>query len=304
MGALTIRQRHQKWGLFEQGLKHCRKCDRILPLEAFGQNRPKTDGLESDCKECKQRRNIAYREKARNGETGEVKRRQEERCFLAQYKLKRCCKCKFIFPHEHFWKNAGTPDGFIPTCKDCFRTSRQLKGALECEFQVAEREELARLGKKRCSRCNEIKPISEFSYLHCTWDKKNVVCRPCSSEKQKIAYKKNPSLIGRGNQKRRAREAGVIATFTDEEWEFAKKFFDHRCCYCDQEVLLQREHFIPLEQGGPYSADNIIPACISCNSSKRNLLFDEWASGRGSTRVILGAREKIYEYLQLVAERR
>ncbi len=39
---------------------------------------------------------------------------------------------------------------------------------------------------------------------------------------------------------------------------------------------LEQEHFVPISSNGPYTANNIIPACKSCNSSKRDSDFFSW----------------------------
>ena len=36
------------------------------------------------------------------------------------------------------------------------------------------------------------------------------------------------------------------------------------------------DHVVPVSKGGSTSADNIIPACQSCNSSKNNKDIIEW----------------------------
>lgn len=36
------------------------------------------------------------------------------------------------------------------------------------------------------------------------------------------------------------------------------------------QVKLAQDHVIPVAQGGPYTADNIVPCCISCNSKKKD----------------------------------
>ncbi len=65
----------------------------------------------------------------------------------------------------------------------------------------------------------------------------------------------------------RARTRGLAATLTLAEWLKTLDDFQARCAYCGGpfEVL---EHFIPLIQGGGTTADNCLPACLSCNSTK------------------------------------
>ncbi len=79
----------------------------------------------------------------------------------------------------------------------------------------------------------------------------------------------------------RARERGLPATLTLQEWEQTKKHFrehwgiDTDCCaYCGgpYEAL---DHFVPIVSGGGTIAGNCVPACKRCNSSKGGLHPDE-----------------------------
>lgn len=44
-------------------LKHCPKCDRDLPLNMFGKNKSKKDGLQNYCKECRHKEYVDTKEK-------------------------------------------------------------------------------------------------------------------------------------------------------------------------------------------------------------------------------------------------
>ena len=44
--------------------------------------------------------------------------------------------------------------------------------------------------------------------------------------------------------------------------------------------MLTKDHVIPITKGGKTSADNVIPACASCNSSKSNRDMIEWFTSR------------------------
>lgn len=66
-----------------------------------------------------------------------------------------------------------------------------------------------------------------------------------------------------------ARQAGVPATLTVDEWIFTLEYWMYSCAYCGgyYEVL---EHFIPVSSGGGTTADNCVPACSYCNTYKRD----------------------------------
>lgn len=96
---------------------------------------------------------------------------------------------------------------------------------------------------------------------------------------------KNRATVNAYNQKRKARKRRLPATLTPEQWKIIKEHFNNSCAYCgeSEDSLLARgvgplhqEHFVSLVKGGGYTYDNIIPACVSCNSSKNDSDFFEW----------------------------
>lgn len=51
----------------------------------------------------------------------------------------------------------------------------------------------------------------------------------------------------------------------------------YRCTYCGvEEPSLHCDHVIPLSRGGPTKPDNLVAACKSCNSAKKDRTPDEW----------------------------
>ena len=99
-------------------------------------------------------------------------------------------------------------------------------------------------------------------------------------------WRKNNRELQRGYKNRRRYFIKELpATLTLNDWEVTKKDFDFKCAYCGlseeehlkkHNISLHQEHFIPVNDGGEYTHNNIIPACQSCNSSKRDTSFFEW----------------------------
>ena len=75
---------------------------------------------------------------------------------------------------------------------------------------------------------------------------------------------------------RRSRKKELLSTLTKNQWENIKLYFNNRCAYCNKETPLEQEHFISLVKGGEFTINNIICACRSCNSSKKDRNFYEW----------------------------
>lgn len=69
--------------------------------------------------------------------------------------------------------------------------------------------------------------------------------------------------------RRRALRANAPGSHTLQEWREKCALFANLCAYCGRgDVLLARDHKIPLTRGGSDDIANIVPACGSCNSRK------------------------------------
>jgi hypothetical protein len=55
-----------------------------------------------------------------------------------------------------------------------------------------------------------------------------------------------------------------------------------KCAYCNAngDTTLHRDHVVPRSRGGPDNALNIVMACQSCNSAKRDSTATEWLGDR------------------------
>lgn len=84
-------------------------------------------------------------------------------------------------------------------------------------------------------------------------------------EKVKSAYANSQS------RRRAVKRAAKSCRVTTLEWLAILEAHNNRCAYClRQTVRLAQDHVVPLSRGGWHGADNIVPACKSCNSRKSN----------------------------------
>lgn len=87
----------------------------------------------------------------------------------------------------------------------------------------------------------------------------------------------NPEQRDHYKKQRRARVLNLPDTLTLEEWDAILERFNHSCVYCqrtDQELV--KDHLIPAVMGGGFTAENIVPACTSCNCSKSDTPVEEF----------------------------
>jgi 5-methylcytosine-specific restriction endonuclease McrA len=66
----------------------------------------------------------------------------------------------------------------------------------------------------------------------------------------------------------------IVGTHTLEEWLSRLAEYKNRCAYCQRRGTkaepLTRDHKIPITKGGTDFIDNVVPACRSCNSAKKD----------------------------------
>jgi len=270
---------YQTWN---NEFKKCSKCGVEYPKHKlfFKIKNILNDGLNNNCKKCCGDAFINVRIGAVFFE-------------LIPDGYKYCGVCKNILPStkEYFTANKRRPGGLTSTCKKC-------RGVSEYKVSVSgENAKLSKQGLKKCTYCLKIMPISEYKLIG-----KTRIAEFCSScedrqkdkkreydqsnydkrkERKKIIYdiwKKGAGKELRiiSHRKRESLKRGLDSNFTQKEWEYCKDIFKNECAYCGREKELTQDHFIPISKGGEYTVNNIVPACLSCNTSKNSSDFFKW----------------------------
>lgn len=86
----------------------------------------------------------------------------------------------------------------------------------------------------------------------------------------KAGYPVYLAAIKRARAKRRK---VVRSTLKAAEWLEIRRRYKFRCAYCNLRRKLTQDHIIPISKGGDHTAENIAPACMSCNIKKRAQLW-------------------------------
>lgn len=92
-------------------------------------------------------------------------------------------------------------------------------------------------------------------------------------------YKANPKVFALNRAKRRALKYAntpIDEMLTSTEWLAILADANGHCHYCGKEAKLTLDHVIPLSKGGKHSKNNVIPACLHCNCSKKDKTLEEW----------------------------
>ena len=80
-------------------------------------------------------------------------------------------------------------------------------------------------------------------------------------------------IVDTGQKKRHGGESEL----TEKEWDFAIRYFNGCCCYCGKLLSTPtKDHIKPLSKGGRMVRENILPCCLECNSSKKDLDMLSW----------------------------
>jgi len=96
----------------------------------------------------------------------------------------------------------------------------------------------------------------------------------------------------------RARDAGLAATLTLEQWLVTIAAFNGLCAYCKHEPFCELDHVRPVTRQGGTTGENCVPACALCNASKNDFFPKE--DGIDSL-TLLEKVELVCAYLQIRA---
>jgi 5-methylcytosine-specific restriction endonuclease McrA len=95
--------------------------------------------------------------------------------------------------------------------------------------------------------------------------------------------KDNPEKNAENGRRYRARKSGATTENVDAEAIY--ELYNHTCIYCGSKTDLTLDHVVPLNGGGKHCEDNLVVACRSCNSSKKDTPLEEWAQRRPDLRL-------------------
>lgn len=206
---------------------------------------------------------------------------------------KQCTTCGEKKPVEEFDKQKRGKYGIKSMCKKC------TKSASAKQYQRNSEHRLMVAAKWRKANPERIKELSAENYKNnreriiknvTKWQNDNPERRRINKAKSQRNNpenmyarsarwrKKHPEtcrIICRNRQARKVNAPGNGWTMAEEAQ--LKKDYGYRCAYCATKTEKpEMDHVIPLAGGGSHNIDNIVPACKSCNSSKRDRPLLVW----------------------------
>lgn len=163
-----------------------------------------------------------------------------EECISAGVKY--CPSCEQVYNLENFYSNKnGSISGLCKTCE-----KKRSKESKDTSGYYAKPEV-----RQRCSNASKIRKYDRYH----------------TDE----VYRSNVLL-----RASKRRDLYSDSTLTQEDWQHCLQVFDNTCAYCGSSKQLSMDHIVPISKEGPTCILNIVPACISCNTSKNNKDLTIW----------------------------
>lgn len=158
---------------------------------------------------------------------------------IAEHEYKTCSHCNTNQSRTGFRKDRNRKDGLYPWCKDCEKRERQRRSKRnnpDYEPRTkprVNRISLAKDGSKRCSKCEEIKPISEFFKNRARQDGLAHYCKTCQYIAVEESNRRHPE-----SKKRRSRKTYLKRTYGLTPYQYELLFMkqDGKCALCGQEM--------------------------------------------------------------------
>lgn len=189
---------------------------------------------------------------------------------------RRCSKCGVELTPETARRNRSRKSGWSGTCRACDRQATHDARMRDPEqARARDREWYAQnktvVGEAKKAWRQAHPDLERAKYERHRAKKGNEHW----NEKARKWREKNPDRWAHHSRsathRRRVRMMNAPATLTASDWLEILETFDHRCAYCLRSGLkLEQEHVTPVSRGGGHTADNVVPACRSCNARKKD----------------------------------
>jgi 5-methylcytosine-specific restriction endonuclease McrA len=178
--------------------------------------------------------------------------------------LKKCTICKQWKSIQFFAKDLSRFDGLKSKCRTCdYKPKTNRVG-------VRERRLMLQKGLRWCRKCRK--------WLKSEFVVKNGLCKPHEAEDARIRYVTSEKYRRERRQHTYSRKRDCQPITPETQMNVLKEF-DGKCAYCGDNSTTF-DHIIPITKGGHSEIQNIVPACASCNPSKRNKNVFEWIEAK------------------------
>jgi 5-methylcytosine-specific restriction endonuclease McrA len=286
--------------------KVCNTCKAWKPVSEFHRSSQMRDGHKADCKAC---RNAAGR--AADAIKRDERCSHITSSIKPSITGKVCVGCHEWKPASDFsplrWKGKPLGNGYRSRCKACSNARQRAKRAghptlfrdrdrayiasrheqstgYQRNLRDKNREKVDRAGRayreanrekiriaakrRRDSNIAHYRAIGRKAYAN------NIEKRRAYNRSYRKAH---PERYREQVRTRRNRKYQAEGFHTEAEWGMLKAKYNYTCLRCSQrepEIILTRDHVLPITQGGSDWITNLQPLCHTCNSSKNNKYID------------------------------
>lgn len=172
---------------------------------------------------------------------------------------KACSRCKQVKPLSEFGIHRKTADGHYSQCLICHREAR---------------------AAQRIRRAEKIKLEQKANYLknreaRIAYANKRIKENPEQHKINNAISKKRRHLQIAADTRRRNAKRKANGVFVITKKELAK-LNRGPCFYCGAKENITVDHVVAIARGGVDGIGNLVSACKSCNSKKRQLTIMEW----------------------------
>lgn len=208
-----------------------------------------------------------------------------------------CSSCKEEKDESQFVKSSRYRSGFVSQCKVCqYEAHKRWKAKRRENFEDRLRSD----GQKRCNRCEETKPRTEFHVDSTKPDGRKNVCRDCATGWQHSRYlgpehedlrerhkqnaakqrRENPVSYLLSGARQRAKKKGIEFSITHEDITIPEV-----CPVLGIELRPTRERYAGFRDNSPsldridnskgYVPGNVMVISMRANSIKRDATLEE-----------------------------
>jgi 5-methylcytosine-specific restriction endonuclease McrA len=190
--------------------------------------------------------------------------------------MKWCTRCKSWKHVSEFRADRSRGDGRASTCSSCSYVRKT--------YGPGKRERVSKAadGLSWCRECHDWLSSSE---VHAG------LCKRHRREYERWRHQTDASYRAERRQHAHGRKRGV-APIPAIGQEVILEDFEGRCAYCNAPATTW-DHIVPISKGGETAPWNVVPACHSCNSSKKDRDVMEWLEVRGIDRLPLSVLDRI-----------
>jgi 5-methylcytosine-specific restriction endonuclease McrA len=193
--------------------------------------------------------------------------------------------CKVNLLVAEFSKCSKAADGLNTRCRKCakdyYQRNREQILAQKSAYYKDKYDHLAQY-RKDYYTTNRQRLLAQKRELYVlnveALRAKNRAYARNNRDKMNAYYRKyaveNPDIIRKKRIKRRLRmmDNGVFEVSKRD----LSRLLSRPCVFCGSQTNITLDHVIPVARGGRHSVGNLMPLCLSCNTSKQDKTFMEF----------------------------